>query len=142
MTNKVSPCVLSKQEETCTQNLYPQQAVAQGTLSSGDGKLATPAQGDLEQDKMVLEYFLKHVKKLRRKARIHVKIRDGKKPMRWVEYTIRKMSLKSEVSRAEDSVIQFPALLWNSKWPCHKSKCAQKPQAQRTEKAVQHYKVF
>lgn len=61
------PCVLSKQEETCIQNLYPQQAVAQGILSSGNGKLGTPAQGDLEQDKMFLEYFLKRVKELRRK---------------------------------------------------------------------------
>lgn len=61
------PCVLSKQEETCIQNLYPQQTVAQGILSSGNGKLGTPAQGDLEQDKMFLEYFLKCVKELRRK---------------------------------------------------------------------------
>ena len=51
------PCVLSKQGETCIQNLYPQQAVAQGTLSSGNGKLATPAQGDLEQDKMFFGVF-------------------------------------------------------------------------------------
>lgn len=61
------PCALSKQEETCIQNLYPQQAVAQGTLSSRNGKLATPTQGDLEQDKMFLEYFLKRVKELWRK---------------------------------------------------------------------------
>lgn len=57
MTNKDAPCALSKQEETCTQNLYPQQAVTQGTLSSGNEKLATPAQGDLEQDKMFFGVF-------------------------------------------------------------------------------------
>lgn len=56
------PCVLSKQGETCIQSLYPQQAVAQGILSSGNGKLETSAQGDLEQDKMFLEYFPKCVK--------------------------------------------------------------------------------
>lgn len=142
---KMPPCAHSKQEETCIQNLYPQQAVAQGTLSSRNGKLATPAQGDLEQDKMVFFFwsiFLNVWKNYGENKGLHVKVRDGKKPVRWVEYTIRKMSLKSKVSRAEDSVIQFPDLLWNPKWPCHKSKCTQKPLAQRTAKAVLYYKVF
>lgn len=41
----------------------------------------------------------------------HAEIQEGKEPLRWVKYRIRKMSLNSKVSRAEGSVIQFPTLL-------------------------------